>query len=130
MIDKRATLHWNLRDSKRQYYELNDIDLNHKQFNNLNCVYVIWYRQAGSNTTVYTGQAKNGLIKNRLSDHRSNPRIQLYARKAPLYIAWAKALTYEMNGIERYLHDRLKPLVKNRSLTATANPITVNLPWD
>ena len=116
MLEKRKTLRWYLQDSNRKYYKLNDIDLNDNQFKNLNCVYVIWYRQAGCNTTVYIGQAKSSLIKSRLSAHRSNPQIQLYARKAPLYIAWAKALTHEMDGIEMYLHNRLKPLVKNRSL--------------
>ena len=126
MLNKERTLNWQLQDSKREYYKLNDIDLSHSHFNNLSGVYVIWYRQGGRNTTVYAGQAKNGLIRNRLSAHRDNPKIQSYASKT-LYVAWAKAMSYEIDGIEKYLHNTLNPLVTER--TPNADAIHVNLPW-
>lgn len=129
MLDKKATLVWNTHDPFMKYHRLNEVDLSDSHFDNASGVYVIWYMQGFRRKIVYVGQSKNGLIKNRLSTHRSDPQIQLYASKG-LYVTWAKALTYEIgeiDGIERYLHEKLKPLVCSH--VPKDDPIHVNLPW-
>ena len=88
-----------------------------------NGVYIIWH---GGQTprVVYVGQ---GIICDRLTSHRSDQRIIKYKASGTLFVTWAAALTTEQDGIERYLADRLSPLVGDRH--PDAKPIPVNLPW-
>ena len=97
------------------------VDLSHAHFNGLDGVYVIWH--GGPNPkTVYVGQ---GNIRDRLNQHRSDPRIQKYSAHG-LFATWAAVDAARTSGAERYLFEQLQPLEGSRSPQAV--PIAVNFP--
>ncbi len=102
--------------------QLNSVNLSHDAFNRSG-VYVIWH---GGNKprVVYVGQ---GVVRDRLSDHREDARIQAYADRT-LYVTWAAVPAGKRDGVEAYLSSTYGPLVGERRPTAT--PISVNSPWD
>jgi hypothetical protein len=85
-------------------------------------VYVIWH---GGQTpkTVYVGQ---GVIRDRLTAHRTDARIQAYSTLT-LYVTWAAVDASSRNGAEVYLANRLAPIVGENYPNVA--PIEVNLPW-
>jgi hypothetical protein len=85
-------------------------------------VYVIW-RHGIPPYAVTVGQ---GIIKDRLTTHRSDSAILAYSR-AGLSVTWAAVSKSQADGVERFLADRYRPLVGDR-YPAVA-PIVVNLPW-
>jgi hypothetical protein len=87
-------------------------------------VYIIWH--GGQNPrVVYVGQ---GDVKARLTAHRGDRRILAYRTSGLLMVTWAEvSLAADRNGIERYLANRLSPLVGDSH--PDVNPIEVNLPW-
>ena len=101
---------------------LNTVNLPHPHFDNMFGVYIIWH---GGSTpkTVYVGQ---GEIRDRLTAHRSNTEIQKFA-SIGLYVTWARLNPDQCDGVERYLSDRLKPIIGDRH--PEAEPIEVTLPW-
>ena len=90
----------------------------------MNGVYIIWHGGT-SPATVYVGQ---GIIRDRLTQHRTDPRIQAYLSLG-LYVTWYPCrkpsamglLKYSMlhNGFSRKLESGIQPHL----------PIEVNLPW-
>ena len=102
---------------------LNQVDLNHEHFNDMEGVYIIWH---GGETpwVVYVGQ---GEIRQRLKDHREDPRVQKYEYKG-LYVTWARVEKSYRNGVEAYLSRHWKPLEGSRH--PDVNPIVVNSPWE
>ncbi len=101
---------------------LNNVNLAHAHFDNMAGVYIIWH--GGPNaSTVYVGQ---GNIRDRLTQHRSNPQIQ-YFKSLGLYVTWASVPESYRNPIEKYISDRLHPKVGE--LHPDVLPIEVNLPW-
>ena len=118
-------LNWVSTNTNNEYLSFYDANLGHQYFDNLKGVYIIWYQEESRAITVYAGQAKLGLIKDRVSDHRDDSRIQAYADKI-LYVACSEAAINDIDGIEKSLHDALNPLVRDRSPDAT--PIAVYLP--
>ena len=141
MVAKRKRLVWEVTDSRRRPYvpdsfmrpyKLYEVDLNDSYFDDVSGIYIIWSMQRNRRKIVYVGQSENGLIRDKLLAHRSDLRIELYASE-DLYVAWARAREGLFNiddfdGIERYLHERLKPLVCYH--IPEVKPIQVNLPWD
>ena len=124
-------LNWVSRNINNQYLPFYDVNLSDPYFDNLKGVYIIWYQEGSRAITVYAGQAKQGLIKDRLYDHFDDPRIRAYADKI-LYVACAEAEVNDIDGIERALHDTLNPLVRDRSPNAIPIPVylpSVNLNW-
>jgi hypothetical protein len=105
--------------------ELNTVDLSHQALQ-VKGVYVIWCGPTGEekSAVVYVGQ---GVVKDRLADHRDDPRIQKYANRT-LYVTWAVVEASKRDGVEAYLSNRYAPLVGERRPAAT--PISVNSPWD
>ncbi len=86
-------------------------------------VYVIWH--GGSDPeTVYVGQGDP--IRDRLLAHRSDRRITA-SEEHDLFVTWAAVDARQRDGVERYLADRLSPLVGEAHPTAA--PIAVNPPW-
>lgn len=117
-----VTLNWQAYDSG-DWCSFEDLDLDHPHFNNIEGVYIIWH--GGNNpAVVYVGQ---GIIKDRISDHRENNQEILSYRNKDLYVTWAATDEYQRDGIERYLANTLKPLVGDE--WPKKNPITVNIPW-
>ena len=85
-------------------------------------VYVIWH--AGPNAaTVYVGQ---GFIRDRLTAHRNDPRIQQFSALG-LYVTWASVPSASLEAVEKYLADRLGPRVGEAHPNVL--PVSVNLPW-
>jgi hypothetical protein len=103
--------------------ELNKVDLSAQTFDG-GGVYIIWHGGAKPKV-VYVGQAK--LFRDRLSDHRQDRRIQVYADRG-MYVTWAVIEAAMRAGVEAYLTDKYGPLVGERRPAAT--PIPVNSPWD
>lgn len=86
-------------------------------------VYTIWH--GGQNPRiVYVGQ---GDIHDRLTAHRNDSAITTYNQSGLLMVTWAAVPAGQMDGVERFLADRLKPLVGVHH--PKVDPISVNLPW-
>ncbi|MDE0638442.1 MAG: hypothetical protein OXI43_21580 [Candidatus Poribacteria bacterium] len=124
------TLNWYYTDSGNYRYELDGLDLNSDKFDNLEGIYIIYYldRQVGLTRAVYVGQ---GAIRDRLYVHRRDDRIQQHANNAlndTLYVAWSEVSSTRRDGIEKYLHEKLNPLV--REISPAVPPQSVNLPWE
>ena len=103
--------------------KLNLVNLQHEHFNNRGGVYVIWH--GGENpATVYVGQT--GDLRVRFRAHRNDELIQRYAGLG-LYVTWASVVPEFLNGVERYLGDRLRPKVETN--LPDVPPVEVQLPW-
>ncbi|WP_455387422.1 hypothetical protein [Petrachloros mirabilis] len=86
-------------------------------------VYIIWH--AGSpSQIVYVGQ---GDVAARLGQHRGRQDITRHEASGRLHVTWAVVPANQRDGVERYLADRLRPLVGDAYPQAI--PIAVNLPW-
>ena len=103
--------------------KLNSVNLQHPHFNNRGGVYVIWHGGEVP-ATVYVGQTGN--LRDRLSDHRGDERIQKYDSLS-LYVTWASVSPELLNGVERYLGQRLKPKVETDF--PNVQPQEAQLPW-
>lgn len=102
---------------------LNTVKLDDPHFNGMEGVYIIWHGGQHA-STVRVGQ---GIIKERLRAHRLDSEIQAYNNNT-LYVTWASVSLDNRDGVEKYLADRLNPLVGDRF--PDRQPIPVNLPWD
>lgn len=76
-------LEW-VKCSDNQWCNLLDINLDQKQFNNLEGVYIIWHGVPNPGT-VHIGQ---GVIRDRLKAHQKDPKILAYQERGG-YVAWA-----------------------------------------
>ena len=101
---------------------LNSVNLGHHHFNNLIGVYVIFH-SLHNPRTVRVGQ---GSIKDRIEAHRTDPEVQAY-NNLGLYVTWASVQTSDLDGVEVFLAQYLKPLVGEKF--PNVPPIPVNLPW-
>lgn len=86
-------------------------------------VYVIWH-SGSSPRVVYVGQ---GVVAQRLGQHRKSAEILAYAKFGELKVTWASAPSHQWDGIERHLADRFSPLVGDAY--PNVHPIVVNGPW-
>ena len=103
--------------------KLNSVNLQHAHFNNRGGVYVIWHG-GESPATVYVGQTED--LRDRLRDHRNDERIQKYGSLG-LYVTWASVAPGLLDGVERYLGERLRPKVSRHF--PDVPPIEARLPW-
>ena len=101
---------------------LDTVNLEHAHFDFMEGVYIIWHGGTDART-VYVGQ---GIIRDRLAEHRLDARIQTFASNI-LYVTWAPVDGANCDAVENHIFDRLKPLVGERKPVAI--PIAVNLPW-
>jgi len=86
-------------------------------------VYIIWH-EGNPARVVRVGQ---GDIAFRLTEHRFNPMISRYRRFGTLRVTWARVPPNHIDAVERYLADRLRPLVWDRY--SIVQPIPVNSPF-
>lgn len=98
------------------------VNLDHEHLNGVEGVYIIW-QESGS--IIRLGQ---GVIKDRLADHRQNNEIVSYGKMKKLRVTWTQVDKKNRDGVEKYLADTLNPLVGDRFPNRT--PIEVNLPWN
>ena len=111
------TVTWGKCNQSNSWCGLKNLNLDHEVFNDLNGVYIIW----SDNEVIRLG---SGIIRNRLKEHREAPEITAYPN---LFVTWAKVNGNQMEGVEKFLADRLNPKVGERFPDRT--PIVVNLPW-
>ena len=121
---KTLALNWTKCALTANFCNFMTVDLEHENLNGIKGVYIIWYSNASLAEVVRVGQ---GVIKDRLADHRDNSEITAYSKQGTLYVTWAGTTENDRNGVEAYLGDRLKPLVGDRF--PDAEFIKVNLPW-
>lgn len=114
-------LDW-IKCSGNQWCSLNNVDLSHSHFDNMEGVYIIWHG-GNSPATVRVGQ---GIIKDRLAVHRKDSQVQAYAELG-LFVTWAQVSAKYRDGIEAYLAQKLNPKVGERF--PTVDSLQVNLPW-
>lgn len=113
-------LNW-IKYDNGNWFSLLDLDLTHSHFQNMEGVYVIAH--GGPNPrSVRVGQ---GIIKDRLAEHRENSEILQY-RNLGLYVSWAPVIVNLRDGVERFLGNQTAPLVGSRF--PEVPPIQVNLP--
>lgn len=85
-------------------------------------VYIIWHT-GNPGRYVYVGQGNVGA---RIAAHRQRADILQYERYGTLMVTWAAVPAAQLNGVERYLADTLRPLVGDAYPDAA--PLQVNLP--
>ena len=115
------------RNNNNNFHQLSTVDLSHSHFSGLEGVYIIWYKpKLDIIQTVYVGK---GEIRERLRSHQNDAQIRLYGPSSgnTLYVSWANVPSDLQDGIEKYLHEKLRPLLGQRSPDAT--PVPVNMPW-
>ena len=85
-------------------------------------VYVIWH-DGNPGQYVRVGQ---GNIGERLTKHKEDAVILAYKKRGILRVTWATVPVFQLDGIELFLAQSLKPLVGDRF--PDAQPVQVNLP--
>ena len=100
------------------WFSLSSVNLDDLRFYG---VYVIWH-EGDPGRVVYVGQ---GNIRDRLTFHRRNPEVQKFAKLGALRVMWAAVPAHQVDGVERYLAEYLKPLIAN--VRPDAAPIAVKL---
>ena len=113
----KLTLNWGTCGDDGHWCDLHKLDITADLFKDLKGVYIIW----SGDKTVRLG---SGIIKDRISEHRENPKITAYPN---LKVTWAKVNANQMEGVEKYLADALHPAIGDAFPDRT--PISVNFPW-
>ena len=111
-------------DLQNPWINLLSLDLGSDYFSNLEGVYVIWKHSNEYPNTVRVGQ---GIIRDRLQEHKDNSEITQKAINNRLLVTWASVGSGNIrNGIEKYLADSLNPIVGERFPDIVSE--VVNLP--
>ena len=114
----RLELQWWTCSGGSRWCSLDDVNLSNLTIGG---VYLIWH--AGSpGRWVYVGK---GHIRERLEEHRCDPRIGEY-RPYGLLTSWAVGEPSYREGVERFLVEACRPLVGEK--WPEVPPIEVNLP--
>ncbi len=102
-----------------QWYDLDEVDLKHEYFNDLDAVYVIW-RTDGK--VVKVG---SGMIRDRLQEHLKEKEIR---KLRPLNVTWGIVMTTKhTDGVVRFLTEKLNPMLGGS--VSAPEAVEVNLPW-
>lgn len=86
-------------------------------------VYHIWCVCMDRKFNVRSGQ---GIVGARLTAHKADQVIINHKRSGTLHVTWAEVPPAHLDGVERYLADRYRPVEGDRYPDAV--PIQVNLP--
>jgi len=113
----KLRVRWMRCGDDRHWCDFQTLKLSNKHFDKLKGVYVIF----SENEVVRLG---SGIIKDRIAAHRTNPDITAHK---DLQVTWAEVDARQMEGVEKYLANELKP--KIGSAFPDRTPIPVNLPW-
>jgi len=91
-------------------------------------VYLIWHNSSAAHAGrfIKIGQGKTSNVGCRLSELQKDPAVLAYQRYGDLYVSWAVVLVHQIDGVERYLGEHLKPLIEGPLPDILAIP--VNLP--
>lgn len=112
--------------NNNEWCQLLYLDLNSIAPQNVFGVYVIWqYRPLYNDKRVI--KVGQGVIKQRLSEHRNNSNITQYAQGGNiLFVTWAQVGENDVDGVEVYLGNNLQPIIGERF--PNCNEIMVNIP--
>lgn len=102
--------------------KLNAVRLEHEHFNNRHGVYLIWHGGPAPATL----KVGHGLIRDRLTQERTNPEVQKFDNLG-LFATWAAVPNEQIDGVLAFLAQKLNPIIKNPITPAVA--IEVNVPW-
>jgi len=111
------TLNWGTCGDDSHWCDFQNLDITADLFKGLKGVYIIW----SGKQVVRLG---SGIVKDRISAHRKDPKVTAYTN---LKVTWAKVNASQMEGVEKFLADKLNPAVGDSFPDRT--PITVNFPW-
>jgi hypothetical protein len=111
------TFRW-AKSGANSWHPLNSVNLENAKIYG---VYVVWH-EGDPGRVVCVGQ---GNIRDRLKTLRREPEVQRFAKFGILRVMWAAVPAHQVDGVERYLADYLKPLIVDGRPDAT--PIVVNL---
>jgi hypothetical protein len=103
--------------------ELNKVDIEHKFFDGLSGVYIIWYGSQEARTVLRVGM---GDIREELEENVHDIAIQAFA-KYTLQVTWAEVPFFKRKGVLNWLTLELTP--KFFGELSKTKPIEVNLPW-
>ncbi len=114
-------LHWGKCGDDGHWCDFKTVNLTAKTVEG---VYIIWH-EGNPGRVVYVGQ---GIIWDRLCQHRNNRDILACEKHGALRVTWAAVPSQrDRNGIERYLANTWPPLVGDAHPDVL--PIAVNSPW-
>jgi CheY-like chemotaxis protein len=102
---------------------LAELDLDHRHFNDMEGVYVIW--QGEENPVAL--RAGQGLIRNSLARERNDKDLLAHTENRELYVTWAEVNPRFRDGVLRYVLGALK--LEFEDNYPTVRPVRVNLPW-
>ena len=108
--------------SGAQWCDLLNLNLAHTHFDGLQGIYIIQHG-APNPHVVYVGQ---GDIRERLTEHRANPKILAY-KDLGLFVTWAKVDAQYRGGVERYLAEQWNPKIGENYPNVPS--VEINSPW-
>ena len=121
-----TAVNWIAHDTNGQLLRLYDVKLETVRAEGVYIIYQptnVTGRWTASPRTIYVGQ---GVVADRLATHRRNLTIASYDQKETVMVAFAPVNVLIRDGVERFLSDRLRPLLGDAH--PTASPVPVNLP--
>ncbi len=120
-MNTMINVEWVKNPDNNQWFDLLRLNLESSYFQNKEGIYVIWYASPSEAKVIRVGQ---GIIGERLKEHRNNFQITQYSQYGQLKVTWAIINKAYLNGVEAYLFNYYKPLVGERAPTVI--PISVN----
>lgn len=106
------------------HYAFRDVDGRRLTLKGLGGVYVIW-RLGRQPDWVVVGQSDD--VGAALARHRGDQLFGALEKKGALFVTWARVEMDLRIGVQRWLADRLNPLIPP-PLRRGSDPITVNIP--
>jgi predicted GIY-YIG superfamily endonuclease len=117
-------LAWVTHDRRGQAYRLYDVELSQLTAYGVYMIYTAGSLLGGP-AILRVGQ---GDVANRLREHRQNLTILSYQRRnGPVMVVWASVSPLIVDGVERYLADRYRPLLGEAFPDVRPVPVTLPL---
>ncbi|MDW6026063.1 hypothetical protein SAZ10_30320 [Mesorhizobium sp. BAC0120] len=116
-------LNWISRDTTGQLLRLYDVNLSTIDVHG---VYVI-YRSGTVSTSPTAIRVGQGDVADRLQEHRGNSTIKAHAKIGNVYVAFASVAPLLIDGVERFLVDRYRPLIGD--VIPKVLPVPASLPF-
>jgi hypothetical protein len=116
-----AFVHWS-QGQGGAWCTLSEVELEHKSFDGVEGVYVIWHDEQ-DRVTLRVGQ---GSIRERLAEERKSARLIAYGLDR-LAVTWARVNSLHREAVASYLSNVLKP--RFGESYPGEEQIEINIPW-
>jgi hypothetical protein len=116
-----AFVHWS-QGQGGAWCTLSEVELEHKSFDGVEGVYVIWHDEQ-DRVTLRVGQ---GSIRERLAEERKSARLIAYGLDR-LTVTWARVNSLHREAVASYLSSVLKP--RFGESYPGEEQIEINIPW-